>query len=151
LLRTRNYDDVAFSGRGALATNKSKAQLEAELRTLKAARAAEGWVAVLLSLIRWGAIFGISRYAYLAIAALAGKTTLADVGIDFLGKVELSVTLAWLLGVAGCGYGWRQRKLRRDSIERLQRRIQGLERHIDQTRSSSKLTPRGDSRPEDRI
>ena len=131
--------------------NRTKSQLIAELKAIKSARTADGWVTVLQSLIRWGGIALVARYSYLAVEALAGQTTLADIGINFLGKVEVSVALAWSFGAVGVAYGWQQRKLRKDTVERLQNRIQALEQMIDRGRSSSNLTPRGDSRPEDKV
>ena len=116
---------------------------------MRSAMVADRWTTVLQSLIKWGVILGIARYGYLSVEALAGQTTLADIGIDFLGKVEVTVALAWSFGGAGCIYGWYQRKLRRDTVQRLQKRIQYLESNMDKMRSSSKLTARGDSRPED--
>lgn len=134
-----------------MAKKKSRAQLEAELRVLRKSRFAEGTVQVLLSLIRWSAIILIARYGYLSIEALAGKSTLADIGINFLSDIKVSVAIAWGVGVGGAIYGLKQRKLRRDTVERLQERIQTLEAEKDPARTSSQLTKRGDTRPEDRI
>lgn len=61
----------------------------------------------------------------------------------------LFVGLAIIFGVAGIVYGRRESKLRKDTVERLQDRNCRLEREIDPKRSSSQLTPRGDTRPED--
>ncbi len=53
---------------------------------------------------------------------------------------------------AGAGvYGWKQRDLRKTTVERLQSRIKELELKLDSKRSSSHLTPRGDTREEDKI
>lgn len=134
-----------------MANKKSKAQLEAELKVLRQSRFAEGTVQVLLSLIRWGALIFIARYGYLSIESLAGKSTLADIGINFLSDIKVSVAIAWSTGFGGVIYGLSQRKLRRDTVERLQERIQVLEAEKDPARTSSKLTKRGDTRPEDRI
>jgi len=130
-------------------TKKSKTQLEAELKALRSSRTVDGTVVVLQSLLRWGGIVAIAWFTRLAVGDLAGQTTLADIGIDFLGKVEVSVALAWTAGAAGGYYGYRQRKLRRDTVERLQKRVKELENFIDKNRSSSQLTSRGDTRPED--
>lgn len=128
---------------------KNKAQLEAELRALRASRAVDGIVVVLQSAIRWGSIVAVAWFTRLAIGDLSGETTLADIGINFLGKVEVSVALAWTVGALGGYYGYRQRKLRRDTVERLQDRNKELEKRIDLNRTSSRLTKRGDTRPED--
>jgi hypothetical protein len=128
---------------------KTRAQLEAELRALKSARRSQGWFYLSNNLVKWSAIVLIVRYVYLAIDSLAGRNTLADIGLNILGHVEVSVALAWTVGIVGAIYGWRQRDLRKSTVELLQTRIIELERSIDSKRSSSKLTPRGDTRPED--
>ncbi len=134
-----------------MASKKSKAELEAELRVFKKARTTEGIVQVFLNLIKWGAIVLLARYFYLAIVALAGKITLTDITIGFLGNLKVSIALAWGFGIGGIIYGLVERKLRKDNIERLQGRIKTLEQAIDSRRSSSNLTERGDTRPEDKI
>lgn len=131
--------------------SKSKAQLEAELKMLRASKTAEGWITIGQSAIRWTAIVFIVRYAYLAIEILSGKSTTADIGINFLANINISVALAWCAALGGIAYGKHQSKLRKDTVERLQDRIQELESDYDQSRSSSNLTPRGETRPEDRL
>lgn len=128
---------------------KNRIQLEAELKALRSSRTVDGAVVVLQSLLRWGGIVAIAWFTRLAVGDLAGQTTMADIGLDFLGKVEVSVALAWAAGAAGGYYGYRQRKLRRDTVERLQKRVQELEKIIDRKRSTSRLTSRGETRPED--
>ena len=81
-----------------MAAKKSKGQLEAELKVLRQSRNSEGVVQVLISLFRWVGIVLIVRYAYLGIEALAGKSTLADIGVNFLTDINVSVALAWAAG-----------------------------------------------------
>ncbi len=57
--------------------------------------------------------------------------------------------LSLTVGVSGLVYGLYQRHLRRETIERTQGRIRELEKAVDNKRSSSRLTVRGDTRPED--
>ena len=129
---------------------KTRAQLETELRQLKAAKLTDGFVTVARDLIQWVALAVIAYFVYLSVAALAGRETSADIGIQVLGTFNVSVALSWTVGLIGTMYGYSQRNLRRDTIERLQLRIVELERIIDDRRSSSRLTPRGETRPEDR-
>lgn len=133
-----------------MATKKSKGQLEAELKVLRQTKTSEGIVQVLNSLIRWGCIVLIFRYGYLGIEALSGKSTLADIGVSFLSDIKISIAIAWAAGLGGMAYGHKQRKLRKDTIERLVGRIHDLEGELDPNRTSSKLTKRGDTRPEDK-
>lgn len=106
-------------------------------------------VTVLQNLIRWTGIVLIARYGFLAIESLSGQTTLADVTIALLGNVNVSIALAWTVALSGTAYGWHQRNLRKDTIERLHARIHQLENRLDDRRSSSQLTTRGETRPED--
>ncbi|NOX27851.1 MAG: hypothetical protein GXP21_06660 [Gammaproteobacteria bacterium] len=128
---------------------KSRSELEVDLKSLRKSRLMEGLVSITNSLIKWGAIVLLARYIYLSIDALAGNTTLADIGISFLGEVEVSVTIIVVTAVISVIYGFLQKKLRKDTVEKLQTRIIELELKIDPSRSTSNLTTRGDSRPED--
>ena len=104
---------------------------------------------------RWGGAAVIVYYLYKSVEAVAGRVTVANVDIaldPFATRWPVRVCLALgALGVIGSLYGWRERRLRRTTIERLQRRNQTLEKLIDPNRTSSELTPRGDTRPEDKI
>jgi hypothetical protein len=94
----------------------------------------------------------IIAVAYLlghAIESLAGKETDANIFVNLLGKLEISVILSWVVGGAGVAYGRSQMKLRKTTVQRLHGRIKSLEIEIDPARQSSKLTPRGDTNPED--
>jgi hypothetical protein len=104
-------------------------------------------------LFRWG---GIVACVYFGgkywITPLAGKTTLADIviGLSTPEKVSYWANVVFLIiGLLGVAYGGRQRKLRRNTVSRLQTRNQELEKMLDQGRTSSELTPRGETRPED--
>lgn len=129
---------------------KTAGELRAENRLLRKFRLTEGVASVLNRGISWVGVVLVARYAYLAIAALAGQQTAAEIGINFLGEVRVSEALAWLFGAGGVAYGMGQRKVRRDTIERSADRIRSLEQRLDPSRSSSRLTPRGTTRPEDK-
>ena len=101
----------------------------------------------------------IAFFVWRSIHDLAGQMTIADI------KVLANATFnsgsgtspAWyvvaasvFLGSVGLLYGLRQRKLRRDTIERLHPyQLMWEEQHLA-NRTSSMLTPRGDTRREDR-
>lgn len=82
-----------------------------------------------------------------SIQAVAGDTT--GIAVGFFGDVRINVIVAWTLALSGIGYGARQRHLRHNAIERLQSRITTLEERVDPGRTTSGLTPRGKTRPED--
>ena len=132
-----------------MAKQKSAAELRAENRLLRRMRQFDGVYSVLRDLIRWAAVVFIVYWIGRTIGTLAGKVTMADIGIRFLAEVRLSEAVAGIFGVTGLGYGLTQRRLRRNTIERLQGRIQELERRLDPNRTSSQLTERGETRPED--
>lgn len=130
---------------------KTKEQLAAELHIVKNSRTTDAIVSVVQAIIKYGALVWIAHEAYLSIVILSGKHTFASIGITFLAKVPISVGVAWVLAVFAAGYGLRQNKLRKDTVERLHARIKSLETEIDPGRSSSKLTNRGETRPEDKV
>lgn len=134
-----------------MGSNKSKAELLAENRFLRKDRNASNITAVSIYFIKYGALVAVSYFGYLAVLALAGKYTFADIGISFLSDLTISVSLAWVFGIVGVIYGLQQRKVRKDTVERLQNRIQTLEMSIDPRRTTSQLTPRGDTREEDKL
>lgn len=132
-------------------SKKSKAELLAENRALKISRVSSGVVQVLNQLIMWAALVLIAHEFAQVLIAYAGKETNANIAMSFISNLEVSVTLSLVVGIFGFLYGFRQRKLRKDTTERLQGRNQELELIIDPKRSSSKLTSRGETRKEDKI
>ncbi|MEW6351245.1 MAG: hypothetical protein AB1646_19490 [Thermodesulfobacteriota bacterium] len=128
---------------------KGPPDLTPEQRLMGRLHLIDALASIVNRLIPWAALVFIAHWIYLAILALAGQKTIADIGISFLGSVTVSEALAVVLGGGGIAYGLKQRKLRRDTIERLQARIQDLERRLDPNRTSSSLTRRGTTNPED--
>lgn len=84
-----------------------------------------------------------------AFIAFAGKTSYASLTGSLIANLsvvwELSLTLS---GISVTLY-LRERKLHRDTRERLTARNTQLELRLDPNRSSSHLTPRGETRKED--
>jgi hypothetical protein len=80
------------------------------------------WVSVGTTAIRVAGVVACFYFMYLMVASLAGEVTLADVGIDFLADFRVNTAVAWIFGAGGTVYGMRQRKLRRDTVERLMAR-----------------------------
>lgn len=132
-----------------MAKKKSNAELLAENRLLRRGNNTNSVTNVLLNLIRWGALVLSFRYMYLTVEALAGRVTLAQVGISFLGNLTLSQSLAYIFGSGGVIYGYGEHKLRQRTIRRLGPKRKELEVSIDPKRTSSKLTDKGETNPED--
>lgn len=99
--------------------------------------------------IPWGALILIAYWLSGSINSLAGKTTFADIGVAFLGDFSISKALAYALTVGCIGYGLKERRLRRETIDRLHGRIKELELKEDPRRHSSGLTTKGTTRPQD--
>jgi hypothetical protein len=102
------------------------------------------------TIVPWTAAIVIMYFFYRSVASLAGQYTLAQIGMGFLGDFRLSEGVAYVFGAGGVAYGAKRRKLQGDNIERTAKRISDLEKRIDPKRSSSRLTPRGKTRPEDK-
>lgn len=132
---------------------KSKAQLKAELTALKRQRSGDRIASIANHLIRWCGLVAITYLATRCIEALAGRRTLAEIGLGldlgFLVDMNLDRFLAWLVAVLGLGYGARQRALRKAAIGRLASRVRDLETRLDPGRTSSGLTGKGDTNPAD--
>jgi hypothetical protein len=99
--------------------------------------------------IRYFFLFGIAVMMFLTARVLAGKYTFAQIGVKFLADFKISDAVYIALSGGSIIYGLEQRRLRRKSIERITPRNKELELKIDARRSSSGLSPRGTSRPED--
>jgi hypothetical protein len=132
-----------------MASKKTKSQLQAELAAINRSRRSAGVVDVLTSLIRWSGLVAIAYFGASGVSALAGTSTDAKIGVNFLADVRVSSVVSWLVASGGVGYGLRQRQLRRQTVERLGNRVPKLERSIDERRSSSGLSPTG-STPSER-
>jgi len=69
-----------------------------------------------------------------------------------MANISISIwdeVLGAVFGGGGVWYGYKEKNLRKETVERLQKRVKELELLIDKNRSSSELTPLGNSNPED--
>lgn len=101
------------------------------------------------TLIKYGVLLGCVYIVRGMVHDLAGRYTFADIGIKFLGDFKISETFSYIFGGGGILYGQRQRKLRKDKVQELSLKKEQLEKIIDTQRSSSRLTSRGNTSPED--
>jgi hypothetical protein len=97
--------------------------------------------------IRWGGMVAICVCGVLCIHYLSGRNTIATITIDVLAKFYLP----WIGAAGGIIYGKAQEKAKRDQLQKDSKRIAELEKRIDANRTSSNLTERGQTRPEDKI
>lgn len=140
--------------------SRSKAELKSEIKYLRTGKTFELAASIINGIFKWGGSCLIMYFIYLSIDALAGKFTMADIKVvtGLVTERPNSKSTNWwpFFGIAGCIvgilgliYGWGQRKLRQSYIEHRPDRYEKLEKIIDQKRSSSLLTSKGDTRPED--
>jgi len=135
---------------------------EAELKYLLKFKILESITSILKTFISFAGVVLVALFTYYSIAVYSinnAKVNLA-VGevnvvknlfsIDFLKSPSSLMTLAGVIfGFSGIVYGKKQRALRMSTVEKLQGRITELEKVRDSKRSSSMLTPKGETRPED--
>jgi hypothetical protein len=88
--------------------------------------------------------------AFLMIQSLAGQTTsvLVTILIEAFVNLRFVGVAAVVAALAGWGYG--ERQIRKRHTDRWHRRVRELEQIIDPNRSTSTLTPRGDTNPRER-
>jgi hypothetical protein len=96
------------------------------------------------------AVIVVFGYAKDVLITFAGKETAANLALSLIVKLQADRWFAYLFGVAGAGYGVVERQLRRRNIKRLTARTEELEKRLHPARTSSGLTPKGRTRPEDR-
>jgi len=144
---------------------RSVAEREAELKFFRIQERGNNITKIVRDLIKYGtigAIFISGFYFYFqSTIILAGKETKADISLSAILSVLLSnqswsnnfllgtTLLSLLFGISGIVYGLREAKLRKDVIEKFAPFQEAAEKKIDPFRSSSKLLPRGETRPED--
>lgn len=116
---------------------------------------------ILVALIKWGAIVWIVYMAGGAAAPFAGKFT----GIDASAKLEIPGIasalkemlstciivglLGLFFGISGVLFGRKESRIRRMTVEKMHQYQLLWEKNQDAGRTSSTLTPSGDTRPED--
>lgn len=96
------------------------------------------------------AVFGIYNLPPV-LEVIAGKETALSLIASFLintgtGK---SIGAAWIVAIAAMIVAYRERRLRKSTVERLATRIREFEKIADPGRTTSGLTIRGDTRPGD--
>lgn len=99
--------------------------------------------------IEWGGYLGLAYFATVIVSDLAGKETFASFFLQFIGKENTSDSLVFVLALVFGAWALLERRLRRRKTVELSQRIQKLESSIDPKRTSSKLTPTGETHPGD--
>jgi hypothetical protein len=102
----------------------------------------------------WGIVWiaGFVSAALIA-RAFAGQSTTANIAVGLVVRAYAhlgSAKVAWPITFISVTYAELQRRERQRKTVKLSRRISELELRLDPARSSSELTPTGDTRQEDR-
>lgn len=109
-------------------------------------KAIDGFVSIANTFVKFGSLPLMALFCYWMVDSLAGKQTDAKIGIEMLFD---SRVLGAIFGTSGVLYGIYERRLRRKTVQHVQPRVKQLEERLDVNRTSSKLTPAGDTNPED--
>jgi hypothetical protein len=133
-----------------VATSTPRIRSKTEAEYLLRAKKLEILDTAIRLIIPWGSLALIAFWVHGDVIALAGKQTLANIGLSFLGDIRVSDAVAYIFGAAGAGYGIAERTVRRRTIARLAEENTTLERLVHPERSTSHLTKRGTTRPEDK-
>jgi len=104
---------------------------------------------IISALIKYSCLAFCAWAALQSVVALSGKLTLANIAINFLGKITTSNAVCYTVTGGALGWGYSERRLRKSKTETLQGRNRSLEALLDPKRSSSNLTPQGDTNPKD--
>lgn len=128
---------------------KTKAELLAENKELRRTKLTLAITEILVTLIKSAAVVICFYFFTAALNNLSGKTTTANIIVDFLGSISISDIVGIVFGAGGVIYGMIERRQRQKMIERLHGRVKKMEQKIDPKRSSSNITAFGDTHPDD--
>lgn len=114
---------------------------------------AEGITSVLKEIVRGAWIAWVAYYGYKSIDVLAGRETDASIElvVSFFTNLTVADILPWVLTALAIGMAYLFRTLKRDTVENLHPRLKQYEQIFDPNRTSSELTPRGETAPEDEL
>ena len=128
--------------------NKPDPEFSKRERSALAHHRMELWFGVFRTAIKAIAWVAGIYFAQFLVAPFAGKDTLLALNVAILGDIKFAATI----GLAGAAGVWAvvERGLRHRKVEYLQGRIKELEKQRDPGRTSSKLTTKGKTNPEDK-
>ena len=102
------------------------------------------------TIIKMSGLVAVSAILGSALKVLAGKQTLLSVAMEVVANWKLSAKISYAVAVSGVAYGLRQRRLRRLVIQQMSEHQRKLEQALDGSRSSSGITLKGTTRPDDK-
>lgn len=105
---------------------------------------------LLRTIVRGASWVAAAYFLFRAAEVLAGQHTQVDATLKGVLDITASRYVGYVLAILLGGAYARERKLRRQVVQEHSGYIKALELRVDPKRSSSKLTPNGMPRPEDR-
>lgn len=129
---------------------EEKPSRDAELEYRLSLRKIDAVVSLGKYIIKWGCLVVIFYFIYGMTNTLAGKRTLATIGISILGSIKLGKMVCATVTGGSLIYGFGQKILRQNTIRRLSARKNEIERIMDPNRTSSDLTKWGTTKREDK-
>jgi hypothetical protein len=104
------------------------------------------------TLIRVGGGVVAAYFLFDALKHFAGKSTDLDVAASLMFSALVDLKVAILVSLAGAACAWAavERMIRHRNTEKMAQRIEELEKQIDPQRTSSRLTKRGKTNPQDK-
>lgn len=127
----------------------TRAQLEVQVKALRQHHISKSIATIAVSLFRYSTVCFCFYCIYLSVLALAGKTTLANIIVNFLGNFTISQGASYAAGAGGVTYGYIERRRRMKAVKHLHAQNKKLEQGYDPRRSSSNLTETGETNPAD--
>lgn len=115
--------------------------------TLEISRLDQQWRTVRTA-VRGVCLVAVVWLAGNIVGPLAGENTALSLGVSFLG--DLKVSLAFTLAASAAAWAVVERVLRQRKTQYLQDRVRELEARLDPHRSTSGLTPKGKTNPNDK-
>lgn len=106
------------------------------------------WFGLARTAIRCAAAVAAIYFSQFLVAPFAGKDTMLALNVALLGDIKFAVSI----GLTGAAAAWAvvERSLRHRKVEHLQGRVKELEKQLDPGRTSSRLTTKGKTNPEDK-
>ena len=101
--------------------------------------------------LKWGFWAFLVWQGRLSLDSFAGRTTETSIMMALGANATLGIAASWATTIMFAVWVFFERRLRKGTAERLTLRIKELELGLDRRRSSSLLTTRGDTRPEDQL
>ena len=128
-------------------------RLEAEVENLRQSQRGTNLIAFFRLAFPYGTVIAVAYFISQTLLGLAGMDTNADIKVAFSADMVAKADkyIAWFFGGGGITYGLAERKFRKDKVKYLATRNAELEKMIDGKRTSSGLSPTGETHEEDKL